>query len=68
MAKLEPHLFVVFGATGDLTLRKLVPAYSHLLSRQGVEGRSWFLGVSRSDLSNDEFREMARQALSTALR
>ena len=58
----EPHVFVIFGATGDLTSRKLVPAlYKLLLSKK--DGKSVILGVSRTDLADDAFRDMIREAL-----
>ncbi|NNF62724.1 MAG: glucose-6-phosphate dehydrogenase [Acidimicrobiia bacterium] len=58
----EPHLFVIFGATGDLTSRKLVPAlYKLLLSKD--DGQSVILGVGRSELTDEAFRATIREAL-----
>ncbi len=60
----EGSIFTIFGATGDLARRKLLPA----LYRNHVSGkldpRVLILGVSRTDLSDDAFRERAREALS----
>ena len=33
----EPHIFIVLGATGDLTRRKLLPALYHLRDQSTVE-------------------------------
>lgn len=63
-AHVEPCLFVIFGATGDLTRRKLLPA----LYRLGLQGklgeRCHILGVSPiADLDDGGFRAVARTAL-----
>ncbi|MSR76595.1 MAG: glucose-6-phosphate dehydrogenase, partial [Candidatus Ryanbacteria bacterium] len=55
-AKNIPTVFVVFGATGDLMARKIVPAL-HLLNEQKVLPSMFrVLGVARKPLSNEEFR------------
>ena len=52
----EPCTMVIFGATGDLTRRKLVPAL-HNLDRGGLLPESFrVVGVARRDLSDDDFR------------
>jgi len=55
--------FVVFGGTGDLALRKLLPALYHcdLEGRLPVDTR--VIAVSRSDLDDDGYRAEARAAL-----
>lgn len=63
MSEIEPHLFVIFGATGDLTKRKLIPALYHLMQDEEVARQCVVLGAARSDWSDDEFREEAREAL-----
>jgi glucose-6-phosphate 1-dehydrogenase len=66
MAKIIPvEAFdcVVFGATGDLTLRKLLPAlYYRFRDRQFGQG-SRLLAAARSPLSTEEYRKRARAAL-----
>ncbi|MFN3285736.1 MAG: glucose-6-phosphate dehydrogenase [bacterium] len=56
------HLFVVFGATGDLMRRKLLAALFRLGRCEGG-GRGVVLGVARSPWTDDWFRSWARQAL-----
>ena len=63
MPDIEKHLFVIFGATGDLARRKLIPALYHLMQRQEAAERCFILGSARSDWSDDEFRDAARDAL-----
>ncbi len=58
----EPSLFVILGATGDLTRRKLFPALAHLVSRGLVGEKFLVLGVGRNrDISDESFRETAHQ-------
>ncbi len=63
MPEIQPHLFVIFGATGDLTKRKLIPALYHLMQDADVARRCVVLGAARSDWSDAQFREEARTAL-----
>jgi glucose-6-phosphate 1-dehydrogenase len=63
MPDIQPHLFVIFGASGDLAKRKLIPALYHLMQNEDVARRCFVLGTARSDWSDERFREEARQAL-----
>ena len=63
MKKPKSHILVIFGASGDLTKRKLVPALFDLF-RQGLIPENFaVLGASRTRLSDDEFREKAGEFL-----
>jgi glucose-6-phosphate 1-dehydrogenase len=53
-------LIVIFGASGDLTKRKLAPAISYLWDRGMTPENFAVLGVSRTKYSDDEFRGMVR--------
>ncbi len=58
-----PCAVVIFGATGDLTRRKLMPGLFNL-ARQGLLPQCFrVIGTSRSDLSNEAFRQSMRTAL-----
>ena len=59
---IDPHLLVLFGATGDLSKRKLLPALFRLLRSRGFEDRIHILGVGTSRRSEEEFREIAVEA------
>jgi glucose-6-phosphate 1-dehydrogenase len=50
-------LIVIFGASGDLTKRKLIPSLFDLYRGGQMPGKFAVLGVSRSALSDDAFRE-----------
>ena len=56
---LAPHVIVLFGATGDLARRKLLPGLLHL-ERGGADARLPIVGTSLEDLDDDGFRELAR--------
>ena len=62
LPKAEPCVMVIFGATGDLTRRKLMPALWDL-RKEGCLEEMRILGVGRSEMSDEEFRELVRQAL-----
>ena len=66
MDPVDPHLFVIFGATGDLTRRKLIPSIFRVMTEDGVASAHNLLGVSRSDWSDDEFRQYTNDSLHTA--
>jgi glucose-6-phosphate 1-dehydrogenase len=66
MAKIIPvPVFdgVVFGATGDLTLRKLLPALYYRFRDGQMPPEARIFGAARSDLSDDGYRDRARGAL-----
>lgn len=60
---ISPFVMVIFGATGDLTARKLMPALYSLLSQKILPDRFFVVGFARRDLTHDQFREMMREAL-----
>jgi glucose-6-phosphate 1-dehydrogenase len=54
---------VLFGATGDLAKRKLLPGLFHLYELGLMPERFRIVGTSRHEVSNDEFRALARSAI-----
>ena len=56
----EPCLIVIFGATGDLSRRKLVPALFDLVSDGLLTAEFEVLGVGRSQMDDEKFRDMLR--------
>ena len=59
----QPFDYVVFGATGDLTKRKLIPALYHRFKDGQFDTQSRIIGVSRSKLSDAEFQKLASDAV-----
>lgn len=54
---------VIFGASGDLTRRKLIPALFHLYRKKRLWERWRIVGVSRSPMSNEEFRQKMKEGV-----
>jgi glucose-6-phosphate 1-dehydrogenase len=54
---------VIFGASGDLTRRKLIPALYDLATQRRLPMEFAVVGVSRTEMSHDDFRERLRDAL-----
>jgi glucose-6-phosphate 1-dehydrogenase len=64
---IDPHLFVILGATGDLTGRKILPAVNGLIARNQIGPKSLILGVGVETQINDEsFRANCRKDLADA--
>ncbi len=57
-----PQVVVLFGATGDLSRRKLLPGLCHLATAGFIPG-SRVVGVSLDDIDADGFRALARAAI-----
>ncbi|MGI6074416.1 MAG: glucose-6-phosphate dehydrogenase [Fermentimonas sp.] len=64
MNKLNNQALVIFGASGDLTYRKLIPAVFDLFINGSLPESYVILGVSRTNYSNDEFRDKMRKGIS----
>ena len=58
-----PTTLVIFGATGDLARRKLLPALYNLAHEGALPERFNLIGVSRRDLPDEEFRDAARTSI-----
>ncbi|MEM9543213.1 MAG: glucose-6-phosphate dehydrogenase [Cyanobacteria bacterium P01_E01_bin.42] len=59
----EPLIITIFGASGDLTQRKLVPAIYQLKQERRLPPEITVVGVARRDWSHDYFREQMRQGI-----
>ncbi len=65
--RIERHLVVVFGATGDLTRRKLLPALYRLSRSLGPDLPPFrLLGLARQALDTDGYRRLAAEALAAS--
>ena len=59
----DPCALVIFGASGDLTRRKLFPALYSLALRRLLPEKFAVVGVARSEETDDEFRERMKEAV-----
>ncbi len=59
----ELTTFVIFGASGDLTKRKLIPSLFSLHHKRKLPGGCRIIGFSTSKLSHEEFRAEMRKGI-----
>ena len=60
--KTAPTTVILFGATGDLAKRKLIPGMLHLF-QSGLLDDLRVIGTSLDEISTDDFRELAHDAI-----
>jgi glucose-6-phosphate 1-dehydrogenase len=60
--KAPPVAMVIFGASGDLTSRKLLPAIANLAKEGALDERFILIGVARTPLNDDSFRDLIKKA------
>ena len=61
--KLASGIIIIFGASGDLTARKLIPAIFSLFSQHIITSKNLILGIARSQFSDHSFREKMTKIL-----
>src|SRR5215813_2828332 len=61
----EPCTVIIFGASGDLTKRKLVPALYRLTQERLLPAEFAIVGFARSPMSHDDFRAKMKDAVAT---
>ena len=61
--KAEDALIAIFGASGDLTARKLIPALFRLWTEGFLSGRAPIVGVARREKTDDPFRQEMAEAV-----
>ena len=60
---IEPTIVIIFGASGDLTSRKLLPALYNLCLDKLLPDKLAVIGVDRTAKSDDDFRTLMRQGV-----
>ncbi len=63
MKRPDKHILVIFGASGDLTYRKLVPALYDLYTQDMLPDHFAVLGAGRTDLGDDGFRHRMMEGI-----
>ena len=53
----DPCVIVIFGASGDLVSRKLIPSLYEMFVHGHLPAQTCILGISRTELSDDDWRE-----------
>ncbi|MBN1184294.1 MAG: glucose-6-phosphate dehydrogenase [Bacteroidales bacterium] len=59
----ENSIFIIFGASGDLTYRKLIPAVYNLAQQKILPVKYSILGVSRTQISDEAFRDKMKEGI-----
>jgi glucose-6-phosphate 1-dehydrogenase len=59
----EPCTVVIFGASGDLTKRKLVPALYRLVQERLLPAEFAIVGLARTEMDTEEFRARMKEAV-----
>lgn len=59
----SPGTYVIFGASGDLTKRKLIPAIYALYERRLLPKQFAVIGVARTEMTREEFRQEVRESI-----
>lgn len=63
--RLDPCTIVIFGASGDLTARKLMPALFHLFVRDALPEALAIVGCADTELTDEQFRNKMQAAVQT---
>lgn len=62
-SKAGPCGVVIFGASGDLTRRKLLPAFFRLYKNNSLPENFFIIGFARSKINDKKFREIVKEAI-----
>ncbi len=65
MQKPDPHTLTIFGASGDLARRKLIPSIYNLFLQDLLPEHFALLGTGRKDFTDESFRDHMQEALQT---
>jgi glucose-6-phosphate 1-dehydrogenase len=63
MPSAAPCAIVIFGASGDLAKRKLIPALYEMSRQKLLDDKSYVIGFSRSPMTDEQFRAEAKEAV-----
>ena len=63
MPSASPCALVIFGASGDLAKRKLIPAIYELARQKLLADKFVLVGYARSEMSDEQYRQEVREAV-----
>ncbi|SCZ53367.1 glucose-6-phosphate dehydrogenase [Thiohalomonas denitrificans] len=63
LPRADPCVIVIFGATGDLTRRKLIPALFHLACVGSMASQFQVVGIARQPMDDEAFREQLKKGV-----
>src|ERR1700694_2941402 len=59
----DPCVMVIFGASGDLTKRKLIPALYHLAKEHLLSQEFAIVGFARNEMTSEQFRDLITEEI-----
>ena len=62
-SKVKPFVMVIFGGTGDLSKRKLLPTLLHIFKEGELPSKFAILGIARSTMDDDQYRNLVKEAI-----
>jgi glucose-6-phosphate 1-dehydrogenase len=62
-SQVKPFILVIFGGTGDLSKRKLLPTLFYIFQRGEFPKEFAILGIARSKITDDQYRDLIKRAL-----
>ncbi len=62
-SKVKPFVMVIFGGTGDLSKRKLLPTLLHIFKEGELPSEFAILGIARSTMDDDQYRNLVKEAI-----
>lgn len=65
IGKAAPSIFIIFGVTGDLAAKKIIPSLWHLYRQGRLPEQLSVIGFARRKLDGEEFRKLIRNAILT---
>ena len=61
-------MITIFGATGDLSHRKLFPSIFHLYQQDNLDEHIAIIGIGRRDYNNEQFRDQLKRQFKLMLK
>jgi len=62
---LAPSIFILFGVTGDLVAKKIIPSLWHLFEQNLLPSKLVVIGFARRDLSHNDLKKLIKKSLET---
>ena len=60
--EVEPFILVIFGGTGDLSKKKLIPTFFHLFQEKELPKDFSLLSFARSRMTDEAYRQLIQEA------
>ena len=65
--EISPFLMVIFGGSGDLTLKKVIPSLFELYIRKLLPSSFYIVSIARSDYNTNSYRDKVKLSLQNSI-